>query len=312
MNTLSFLLAIIAFSLPTSAFAAQAGLHDFFSPAHIEALEVLHAAIPRWTSVDLKADCRSILSCTVSENAQRIKLNGARTSWGRFSFSGSAGDQPISLSASPDSSSEPGRGYNFLGSLVNLSLRPSGNGYWLTGSMGHRNVSIMFNRFGSGWSMFGQNGLNLSLSGVSQSLTASGSVDAEKYGPYELAAFGSVLAVLNTLPSPSARTGAGLMKSEQVYDRCVKEAKRTIDQELKNIPHIKSIDRKISWLSARAGSRVQFTHLYYLTFKNLTHWSFQYTSTGVMTQADCNMNNVSKVGEYQIYPGDDDDDSGND
>ena len=186
--------------MPARALAAQAGLPELLSPKHLEALRAIRAAIPRWTSVNLRADCWGGSSCRITEHSQRISLNGHRTSWGSYSFNGSSADESLHTSADPTDSRDPRRGYNFWGSQVNLSLHPSGNGYWLTGSMGRRSVSITFNRFGSSWSMHGQSGLNLNISGFNQTLTASGTVDLEQLGPRELAAFGSVLAVLSSLP----------------------------------------------------------------------------------------------------------------
>lgn len=200
MTTRYSLLAALALALPPAAFAAQVSLPDLLNPAHVEALRAIRAAIPRWTSVSLRADCWGGSSCRVSEHSQRIDLSGHRTSWGSFSFNGSAAGASLHFSADPTDSRDPRHGYNLWGSQVNLSLRPSGNGYWLTGNLGRRSVSITFNRFGSGWSMHGQSGLNLNLSGFNQSLTASGSVDLEQFGPSELAAFGSVMAVLSSLP----------------------------------------------------------------------------------------------------------------
>lgn len=216
------LTALLALLLSVNAFAASPALDPggsgLLTPAIREALHKIKAEMPQWTSVFMRVSGGAGGFYSVSESSLRINLNGRKDSE-YFRFSGNAGRDFISISANPFSSQDPKRGYTLFGSGLNLQLNPSGSGYHLFGSVDAKHLSLYINRFGGGYSVWGQSGVNLNISGFSDSLSVSGQIDTREFGEKPLAVLGAALAVVNAMPAASAKTGAaGAVWKRYVYD----------------------------------------------------------------------------------------------
>jgi hypothetical protein len=194
----------IALSLMTlpGSWSAAAGLEqvkiDLVTPQVQEGLLQIKQASPRWTSVDMRLYATGSYY-DLSDLGLRISMNGSRMSSGHFYFNGRAADKNLNLSAYP-TGSDPRRGYNIYGGDVSLWLTPSGDGFSVNGSVGRRNVWFQVRPMGSGYSIWGQMGLNLSAYGSGTGLWMNGSADLSQFDEPSVAVLGAVLSIIHAMP----------------------------------------------------------------------------------------------------------------
>lgn len=191
MKTLSLLLLALA----CPVFAAQRGLPPLMTPAQTEGLRELVAKAKQWTSVYARVDRWGTDSFDISEGNLRLNLHGSKMG-DRFSFNGWAGSESLYFSVSGD----PKWGYSFWGSDLNMNLRPSGGSYYyLSGTVGGRAVNFTLSKFGDGFSIWGQPGVNLNVYKSGSGYYLQGSLDQDQGAAKLLAALSSSIAVISTL-----------------------------------------------------------------------------------------------------------------
>lgn len=191
MKTLSLLLL----TLSCPAFAAQRGLPPLMTPAQTEGLRELVAKAKQWTSVYAHVESWNAGSFDISEGNLRLNLHGYKTG-DRFSFNGWAGNESLYFSVTGD----PKWGYSFWGSDMNFNLRPSGSSYYyLSGTMGGRAVNFTLSKFGDGYSIWGQPGVNLNVHKSGSGYYLQGSLDEAQGAAKLVGALGSAIAVISTL-----------------------------------------------------------------------------------------------------------------
>jgi hypothetical protein len=184
-----------------SAASLEQAKSDFITPAVSEGLLGIQQAAPRWSpvsmSINLSPDSYEIMDLPLS-----ISLNGTKTSDGEFCFNGTAGSQYVNLSVSPDSSQDPGGNFSVFGNGVSLSVNASGGNYSVSGNVSQRSIWLQISSLPDGFSVWGQMGLNLSVSGSGTSLWMTGSADLNQFDESALAALGATLSAIKSLPPP--------------------------------------------------------------------------------------------------------------
>ncbi|MCX5796652.1 MAG: hypothetical protein NTY77_14255 [Elusimicrobia bacterium] len=204
MRTMLCSALVALLGAPALAGGLEQAKTDLLTPALSEGLAAIKAASPRWTSVSMNVDSNDPFY-DVRDMSLRINLNGSKSGNAYFSFNGNAGGQYLYLSASPYSSQDPRQGYTLSGSMVNLSINRSGSSYSINGWVNHKNIWLQATPYaGGGFSLWGQMGLNLNVSGMGRSLWVTGSVDLNEFDEPTLASLGAALCVLNSLP-PQAK-----------------------------------------------------------------------------------------------------------
>ena len=186
-------LVVAVLSVLAAAAAAASFAPDFLPAAAKEDLAKIKSAFPVWTSVSMRVGLNGSF-CDISEGAQRINLNGSRTSWGSWNVSGYAADQYLSLSVNPRSNQDPSRGYSIWGSGVSVDINPSGRGWSVWGTVDSRSFNLYLNPFGGSVSISGQSGLSLNASSSGSGYWVSGSVDFAQFDRKSLAVLATVLA----------------------------------------------------------------------------------------------------------------------
>lgn len=188
-------LALLLLALPSASWAAQRGASPFMTPAQTDGLRALVAKAKQWTSVYARIDHWGQDSFDISEGNLRLNLHGSKMG-DRFTFNGWAGNESLYFSVSGD----PKWGYSFWGSDFNFNLRPSGSSYYyLSGTMGGRSVNFTLSKFGDGYSVWGQPGVNLSVYKSGSGYYLQGSLDQDQGAAKLVAALSSAIAVISTL-----------------------------------------------------------------------------------------------------------------
>ena len=201
MRTILCSALIAALSAPALAGGLEQAKLDFLTPALTEGLLKVKAAAPRWSSVSMNIYASDPFY-DVSDMSLRINLHGSKSAGGQFYFNGNAGNQYLNLNAYPYNSQNPRQGYTMSGSMVNLSINQSGGSYSINGTVNQRNIWLQATPYaGGGFSLWGQMGLNLNVSGMGKNLWVTGNVDLNQFDESTLATLGAVLSVLNSMPA---------------------------------------------------------------------------------------------------------------
>lgn len=174
---------------------------EFITPQVQEALGEIEKAAQQWTQVSMRVSRWGDSYYDVSEGSLGISLRGSRDSSHAFHFSGSAGNEYLTLTATPVSSQDLTRGFNVWGTNLNLSLQPSGSGFQATGWVDGQYWHVTISRSGqSYYHIWGTNGLNLSANSYGGMMNVSGSLELARFGKKSVAVLGAALAVVDSLP----------------------------------------------------------------------------------------------------------------
>lgn len=203
MVRLAFALLLSAPSVSAAVPAAPKATRPFEASV-AEALGQAKAAAAQWTNVSLRVSGSGDSFYDVSDPWTGVNVSGTRSHDGYFSFSGWVGQEYLSFSANPYEPRNQAAGWSLWGSQVTVDVRPSGSGYRAWGSVGRQTFSATFNRWAGGWSVWGVNGANLSVSGFGGGHLASGQIDETRFDRKSLAVLGAVLAAVGSLPVPRA------------------------------------------------------------------------------------------------------------
>lgn len=188
-------LLILLFALP-SAPAAAAG-SDFSVKAIWRAIQ---QAMPQWAPVDMHIFATPD-GYTIEEMDRRISMYGRGNPAKEWAFNGWAAGRPVTINAAPISDKDPRLGYSLFGDSANVWLRPFGNGFSLTGTVGQRPLWLQAEPLVSGgWRLWGQMGLELNAPGTKYNLWVTGRADLSEFNEQGLAVLGAALSVLHSLP----------------------------------------------------------------------------------------------------------------
>ena len=180
------------------ALAVPARPSGFFTPALQEGLRGILQSVPRWTTVRVRIDSGAGTFYDITEPALDLRFSGNRSSRNHFSFSGRADGRFLSLTADP-SGATPEEGYTLWGSGVDLDIRRSGGGYYVSGSIDNKSVTFSLSRLGQrDFNIWGQGGLNLHSANYNgQETILDGSIDLSQCDKKELSLISMVVAVVS-------------------------------------------------------------------------------------------------------------------
>jgi len=192
------LLAVLAFCQNPAAGQEQTK-DDFMTPAAQDSLGQIRQSMPRWTSVNMEISASQYQQrrrYSISDPFLRMSMTGDQESDGSFSFSGDAAGQYLSFSIS----TEPKGGYNIFGGGLNLWLKRAGGYYMLSGFVGRHNIWLQITPRGGSYTVLGQMGLSVSVSGTADNTRVDGSTDLDHFDSADLAVLGATLCALNSPP----------------------------------------------------------------------------------------------------------------
>ncbi|MBI5631509.1 MAG: hypothetical protein HY921_11570 [Elusimicrobia bacterium] len=163
-------------------------------------------ALPHMVNVNMDVRSRTGGYWEISEPFLWISLGGQKDGSGAWRFAGRAERDFLNFDAYPATPEKPEEGYSLLGSGVNISIQPQGDGYSLFGFIDSASLSLSLVREREKeFMVWGQGGVHLATYSFNGQRTLTGSVDLALFGKKPLAVLGAALAVIGELETRPGR-----------------------------------------------------------------------------------------------------------